>query len=138
MRVYLVAVLAAVLAAGGGRLSAQQPGAPADSGFVEPRPAAWRHGPPLPAALAVEFPRTEASTLRAGDGVVPFFSGLFGAMAGMFVANWWVRRNCQENCAEERLYMLILGGMAGALVGWLAGGGEVPDTPPPVYRHQPP
>lgn len=35
--------------------------------------------------------------------------------------------------------MLIIGGMAGALVGWVAGGGDVPDTsPPPFLRPLPP
>ncbi len=142
MRVCLVAVLVVALAADGERLSAQEApaltGPPADSVGMEAQPAPWRYGVVLPAALAVEPPQTEAPALRAEDKTVPFFSGLFGAIAGMFVANWWVQRNCEERCAEEKLYMLFIGGGIGAMVGWLAGGGEVPDTPPPFLRRQPP
>lgn len=100
MRACLAAILAVTLAAGGGRVSAQEaaaaPGPAAASASVEPRPAAWRGGLALPAELAPpawQQPGAGIPTLRAADGVVPFFSGLFGAMGGMFVASWWVRRN---------------------------------------------
>ena len=69
----------------------------------------------------------QAPALGAADGPVPFLFGVFGGIAGMFVANWWVQRNCQERCDEERLYMLFIGGGIGAAVGWLVGGGDLPE-----------
>lgn len=142
MRMYVV-TLAVVFAAGGGPLCAQEtavsPGVMADSASLEPRPAAWRGSPALPAELVPPAGERGAGppALGTADGVVPFLSGVAGAITGMFVATWWVQRDCRENCAEQRLYMLFLGGVTGAMVGWLVGGGDLPDDSPPDPRRWP-
>jgi hypothetical protein len=135
-------MLAVTLAAGAGRVSAQEaaaaPGPAAASASVDPHPSDWRGGGlALPAELAPpawQQPGAGSPTLGTADGVVPYLSGAAGAIAGMIVATWWVQRDCRESCDQERLLMLFLGGTIGAMLGWLVGGGELPDDSPPDPR----
>lgn len=88
--------------------------------------------PPILAPPAVEEP----VALQDGPGMVPVLFGIFGAIAGMFVGDWWADRNCVEACGQTDIVMLFIGGALGAMLGYVIGGGEIPD-PGPYMRGAP-
>jgi hypothetical protein len=72
--------------------------------------------------------------VQHGEGPVPVLFAIFGGIAGMFVGKWWMQSGCdesEENCDERGFYGLLAGGLVGTVVGWLIGGGEIPEEPPP-------
>lgn len=130
MRVPLILSAAALLAASGG-LSAQDDafaGLPADS-------AALSRVIALPAVLvppaSPDVRPGELVAIQEGAPMVPVLFGIFGGIAGVFVADWWADQNCADSCGQPNIAALFLGGVVGAMVGWLIGGGEIPDEPPP-------
>lgn len=88
--------------------------------------------PPLPASLV---PPAAGSThpvfIQPENNTVPILFGIFGGIAGLFVADWWADRNCVDTCGQADIPTLFLGGALGAVIGYLLGGGELPDEPPP-------
>jgi hypothetical protein len=132
MRVWLILVTLVWSAAAGGSLSAQDvsPLAPlaADSANVVPSPlAAWPILQPPPSAS----PATSPVAALEENGPLPYIFGIFGGIAGMFVADWWADRDCGDSCGQTNIPMLFLGGGLGAIIGYLIGGGELPDDAPP-------
>jgi hypothetical protein len=67
---------------------------------------------------------------EGGNGPLPYLFGIFGGIAGMFVGDWWADRNCGDSCGQTNIPMLFLGGGLGAIIGYLIGGGELPDDSP--------
>jgi hypothetical protein len=81
----------------------------------------------IPPALDLDAPLP----LQDGAPMVPVLFAIFGGIAGMFVGDWWMQRDCEENCEERGFIGLLAGGILGMLVGWIIGGGELPDDSPP-------
>jgi hypothetical protein len=65
-----------------------------------------------------------------GAGPVPVLFAIFGGIAGMFIGKWALSQGCEENCSEQALYGGMFGILLGGALGWLVGGGELPDPPP--------
>jgi fluoride ion exporter CrcB/FEX len=74
---------------------------------------------------------SDIPALQDGPAMVPVLFGIFGGIAGMFVGDWWADRDCVETCGQTNIAALFLGGALGAMLGWLIGGGEIPEEPPP-------
>lgn len=127
MRIGLILASAALLAASGS-LAAQESSAhepSADSAVIDARPML------LPADLVPPATvRGEYAAFDHGSDLVPLISAVVGGIAGMFIGRWGMQIGCDENCNESGFYGLIIGGMAGTLLGWIIGGGEVPQPPP--------
>jgi hypothetical protein len=64
------------------------------------------------------------------EGPLPYLLGIFGGIAGMFVGDWWADRECGSDCGAGKIAMLFLSGGLGAMIGWVIGGGEIPQPPP--------
>jgi ABC-type xylose transport system permease subunit len=75
-----------------------------------------------------------SARLQSGTGPVAILLGVFGAIGGMFVADWWADRNCEESCGQADIPTLFLGGALGGMIGYLVGGGEIPEPEPPPRR----
>jgi hypothetical protein len=73
----------------------------------------------------------ELVAIQDGAPMVPVLSGIFGGIAGLLVADWWADRNCADSCGQPNIAALFLGGAVGAMIGWLIGGGDIPDEAPP-------
>lgn len=89
----------------------------------------------LPPALvpAREVAASEVAFAQGESQMVPVLFGIFGGIAGMFVADWWADRDCTETCGQADIPMLFLGGAVGAMLGYLIGGGDLPEAPPPRW-----
>jgi hypothetical protein len=136
-----IAVVVLVLAgvqAGAGRLAGQTAESPLafDAQPAWPNaaamPAAWMAPPAaLPPSLTPDAVGADGPmSIQGEQGPLPYLFGIFGGIAGMFVADWWEDRNCDENCGQANIPMLFLGGGLGAIIGYLIGGGELPEPPP--------
>ena len=130
MRLSMIAAVAFALAMAGTEARAQQSASSvtADSSASVNALALPRALPPalVPArgvGSAVAFVQEESQ-------MVPVLFGIFGGIAGMFAADWWADRECGD-CGQTNIPMLFLGGALGAMIGYLIGGGEIPDEPPP-------
>lgn len=127
VRIRVLAAAAALLAASG-NLSAQDPPALQPSGDSVRLELAQ---PVVPSALVPSGPQAVHSTKIAGlqddSRTVPVLFGIVGGIAGIFVADWWADRNCADTCGYPNLPALFVGGVAGAMLGWLIGGGGIPD-----------
>jgi hypothetical protein len=89
---------------------------------------------PLPPILTPAPVLDNPVAVQRGEGPVPVVFAIFGGIAGMFVGKWWMQSGCdesEENCDERGFYGLLAGGLVGTVVGWLIGGGEIPEPPPP-------
>ena len=126
----LVAVALALAVAGDPAFAQQNPAAPAADPSASAAVLAVPR--PLPPALvpAREVAASEMAFVQEESPMVPVLFGIFGGIAGMFVADWWVDRNCTESCGQADIPMLFLGGALGAVLGYLIGGGELPEQPP--------
>ncbi|HEU4885803.1 MAG TPA: hypothetical protein VFT45_26440 [Longimicrobium sp.] len=134
----LVLAVAGVLT-GSARLAAQAAASvpvsdapPAVVSAVSPPP---RWAPPPAALPLILTPPTLGAdypvSVQDGPGMVPVLFAIFGGIAGMFVGDWWMQRNCKESCEESGFYGMLAGGMLGGIIGYLIGGGEIPDHSPP-------
>ena len=86
----------------------------------------------LPPALvpARGVAASDVAFVQGESQMVPVLFGIFGGIAGMFAADWWVDRNCTHACGQADIPMLFLDGALGAILGYLIGGGELPEVPP--------
>lgn len=127
-----VIMTAAALLVASGSLSAQESPAVAPSADSA---AAISWGTALPATLvppgSPHARSGEISTIQDGPPLVPVLFGIFGGIAGLFVADWWADQNCADSCGQPNIAALFLGGALGAMIGWLIGGGEIPEEPSP-------
>jgi hypothetical protein len=96
-------------------------------------PAAPWLAPPaaLPSSLTPAAAGADGSiSIQEGEGPLPYLFGIFGGIAGMFVGDWWADRECGSDCGAGKIAMLFLSGGLGAMIGWVIGGGEIPQPPP--------
>lgn len=138
MRCSMIAVLLAT-ASLGARLDAQVPAIDfpprADTaigigGGDSRAPTTYVYFPaPLPAELTPVASESAPIAVVVDDGVTPYLLGIFGGIAGWFVGGHVLTRGCTRECDMEKLLMGFLGATAGAVLGYLAGGGELPEPP---------
>jgi hypothetical protein len=128
MRIGLIMGALVALFAASGRLSAQESPAyepSSDSTVAEARRML------LPAELVpTAMAHAEYEALDHESEMVPLLFGIAGGIAGLFMADWWDDRNCGDSCGQPNIAALFLGGGLGAIVGWVIGGGEIPQPPP--------
>lgn len=127
MRNRLIIAAIAFLAAGGS-LAAQERSTfepPGDSVVVDSRRM------PLPAELVPPATiRGEYAAFDHDSEVVPLLYGIAGGIAGLFLGNWWLDQECGSNCGAGKIAVLFLTGGLGSIIGWVIGGGEIPQPPP--------
>lgn len=99
--------------------------------FAPGNPVDRYAAPALPPILVPPALNPDAPVaLQDGAPMVPVLFAIFGGIAGMFLGDWWMQRDCEENCEESGFIGLLAGGILGTLVGWMIGGGEIPEPPP--------
>jgi hypothetical protein len=138
--VTVFALAGATVVAGRAPLSGQADSSPTAAGMFQAsaippgNPVAPLAAPALPPLLIPPALNPDAPvTLQDGEPMVPVLFAIFGGIAGMFVGDWWMQRDCKENCEERGFIGLLAGGILGMLVGWMIGGGEIPEESPPSW-----